>query len=164
MANQEFVECLSQVYQDEVTGEVVFETALSQAESAEQEYILGTILQFETEGKAMLRPLLSKFGLSLVEDDAAKEAAAAAAGQMNALTWTERFAAIRDIVKGTYLPRYEELATLVSEKEDTETARIAAFMGRHERAILELAENIVAGRPDPAAPVAALLHFPLPKE
>ena len=79
------------------------------------------------------------------------------------MPWVERFAAMREIVKANYLPRYEELGTLVTAEEDPEAARIASFMGDHERALVQLAENIIAGTPDPAAPVARLLHFPLPQ-
>ncbi|MEE4361141.1 MAG: hypothetical protein V2I63_06410 [Pseudomonadales bacterium] len=82
---------------------------------------------------------------------------------MNSLPWAERFGAMRDLVTAHYLPRYEELASLVSADEDPEAARIAAFMGGHERALLTLAENVVAGVDDPAAPVVRLLHFPLPR-
>ena len=82
---------------------------------------------------------------------------------MGALPWVERFAAIQEVVKSTYLPRYLELATLVSKDDDAEAARIAAFMGTHERAIVEVAANVMSGHPDPVAPVAALLHFPLPR-
>jgi hypothetical protein len=79
------------------------------------------------------------------------------------LPWVERFVALRSLVEANYLPRYVELATLVSVEEDREAARIAAFMGAHERALVKLAANVISGHDDPAAPVAALLHFPLPR-
>lgn len=68
---------------------------------------------------------------------------------------------MRDTVKENYLPRYLELVTLVSESEDPEAAKLAKFMGDHERALVATAENIILGREDPASPVVALLHFPL---
>jgi hypothetical protein len=75
----------------------------------------------------------------------------------------ERFVTLRSLVEANYLPRYLELGTLVSAEEDREAARIAAFMAVHERAVVELAGNVISGKADPAAPVAALLHFPLPR-
>lgn len=163
MTTKEFRECLMDVYQGEVTGEVAFESMLRKAESPEQTYVLGTVLQFETEGKAMLRPLLARFGLPMVDDAEAKAAAGEASSQMNAAPWKERFAALSEIVKTSYLPRYTELATLVSTDEDAEAARIAIFMGDHERALVALADNVAAEVDDPAAPVAKLLNFPLPR-
>ena len=163
MPSKEFEECLIDVYHGEVTGEVAFESMLSKAETDEQRYIVGTMLQFETEGKAMIRPLLMRFGLPMLDGPDGRSAGAAASNQMNSLPWVERFAAMSEIVKANYLPRYEELATLITSEEDPEAARIAAFMGDHERALVQLADNVIAGVPDPAAPVAQLLHFRLPR-
>jgi hypothetical protein len=53
------------------------------------------------------------------------------------------------------------LATLVSDEEDAEAARIARFMGDHERALVALSDNVAQGVDNPAAPAAAILHFPL---
>ena len=162
MATKEFQECLVDVYRGELTGEVAFERMLASAETDEQRYILGTMLQFETEGKAIIRPLLMRFGLPMLDAPDGRSDGAAASTQMNRLPWLERFGTMREIVKSNYLPRYEELATFITPEEDPEAARIASFMGDHERALVQLADNIISGAPNPAAPVAKLLHFPLP--
>src|SRR5262245_50977118 len=99
------------------------------------------MLQFETEGKAIMRPLLMRLGLSMLEDPESRSGGAAAAAAMSGLGWGERFGALRQVVESTYLPRYLELATLVSPEGDAEAARIAAFMGTHERAVVTVAEN-----------------------
>ncbi len=163
MASREFVECLTEVYRGEQLGEVAFEGMLVAAEGPEQRYLLGTLLQLETEAKAMLRPLLVRCGLPLRNDPEAAAGGAQAAEQWNALPWVERFQLLRDIVNTTYLPRYRELGTLVSPEEDAETARVARFMGDHEASLIVMSDRVIAGEPDPAAPVAALLHFPLPR-
>ncbi len=163
MASREFVECLSDVYRGEQLGEVAFEGMLAAGEGPEQHYLLGTLLQLETEAKAMLRPLLVRCGLPLRDDPGAATGGAQTAEQMNALPWVERFQMLREIVNTTYLPRYRELGTLVSPDEDAETARIARFMGDHEASLVVMSDLVIAGKPDPAAPVAALLHFPLPR-
>ena len=162
MATKEFQDCLIDVYRGEITGEVAFEGMLAIADNQDQRYVLGTMLQFETEGKAIIRPLLMRYRLSMLDDPTGRADGAAASVQMNSLPWVDRFATMREIVKTSYLPRYEELATLISTDEDPEAARIAKFMGDHERALVELASNVVAGHSDPAAPVAKLLNFPLP--
>ena len=161
MPHQDFLDCLTEVYVGEQIGEVAFEALLAKAETPEQTYIMGSLLQFETEGKALIRPVLSRLGLSLLDSPRGQTDGLAASNSMGDLPWTERFAAMRDIVKENFLPRYTELATLVSEQEDPEAAKLAKFMGDHERALVATAENIVQGREDPAAPVIALLHFPL---
>jgi len=160
---QAFRECLIDVYRGEVAGEGFFTGLLGIAADVHQRYIVGSMLQFETEGKAILRPLLMRLGLSMLEDPDIRGGGAAAAAGMNALAWGERFAALRDVVESTYLPCYLELATLVCPDEDAEAARIADFMGAHERAVVTVAENVFSGHPDPVAPIAALLHFPLPR-
>lgn len=163
MTNKLFLECLTDVYCGELTGEVAFEAMLRKAEDAEQRYILGSLLQFETEGKAVIRPVLARYGVSMLDDPQGRQDGAAASSEMNQLPWKERFATMRDIVRENYLPRYLELATLVSAQEDPEAAELAKFMGDHETALVATAENIVAGRENPAAPVVELLHFPLPR-
>ena len=160
MVTKAFQECLIDVYRGEVTGEAAFESMLGGADGVQETYVVGSLLQLETEGKAIIRPLLMRFGLSLIDPEG-RAAGAAGGEQLGSLAWVERFVALRDLVQATYLPRYLELATLVSPEDDHEAARVAAFMGTHERAVLEVAENIIAGHADPVGPVAALLHFPL---
>jgi hypothetical protein len=163
MVTKAFQECLIDVYRGEVSGEAAFESMLGSAEDAQQRYVLGSLLQFETEGKAIIRPLLMRLGLSMLEDPEGRAGGAAGGAQLSSLSWVDRFAALQGLVEVTYLPRYEELGTLVSPEEDREAARIASFMAQHERALIQLASNVVAGHADPAAPVAALLHFRLPR-
>jgi hypothetical protein len=163
MVSKAFTECLIDVYRGEIVGEAVFGGMLELAGNVQQRYILGSMLQFETEGKAIIRPLLMRLGLSMLEDSDGRTAGAAGAARLNVLPWVERFAALEEAVKTKYLPRYLELATLVSAEEDQEAARLAAFMGTHERAIVAIAANIAGHKPDPVAPIANLLNFPLPR-
>ena len=161
MVSKAFTECLVDVYRGEVVGEAVFGRMLELAEDMQQRYVLGSMLQFETEGKAIIRPILMRLGLSMLEDPEGRTAGTAGAARLNALPWVERFAALQEAVKSKYLPRYLELATLVSAEDDAEAARLAAFMGAHERAIVAVAGNVAEGKPDPVAPIVKLLHFPL---
>ncbi len=161
MVSKVFLECLSDVYHDEQTGEAAFEAMLAIAEDDQQRYILASLMQLETEGKAIIRPTLMKYGISLMETPEVRTTASAAAGEINQLPWTERFGALADMVKNVYLPRYEELASLVTAEEDPEAFRIAQFMGDHERALVAASEKVATGQSDPMEPVVALLHFPL---
>ncbi|MEP0068005.1 hypothetical protein [Pyruvatibacter sp.] len=163
MVSKEFKECLVDVYQGELAGEAVMEVMLGAAETPKQTYILGSLLQLETEGKALIRPTLVKCGLSILDTAGDMSEGEAAIREMNSLPWVERFTAIRDVTRAQYLPRYEELSTLVTVEEDRDAATLAAFMGDHERAVISMAERVIAGAPDPAGPVVDLLRFPLPK-
>ena len=66
MVSRIFLECLSDVYHGEQTGEVAFEAMLASAENDEQHYILASLLQLETEGKALLRPTLMKYDVGFI--------------------------------------------------------------------------------------------------
>ena len=138
MVTKAFHECLIDVYRGEVSGEAAFESMLGTADGVQQQYVMGSLVQFETEGKAIIRPLLMRLGLSMLEDSEGRAAGAAGGAQLGSLPWVERFAALRGLVEVNYLPRYLELGTLVSAEEDREAARIAAFMAdaraRHRRA------------------------------
>ncbi len=163
MTSSAFRECLLDIYRGEVLGEAVFAEMLAGAKGPDEVYVIGSLLQFETEGKALVRPVLARLGLSMIESAEGRAQGAGAGAQLGALPWLDRFAAMHETVSTQFLPRYEELAGLVRAEDDPEAARVAAFMGAHERALVAVAANIVAGTADPVAPVAALLHFPLPK-
>ena len=161
MVSKAFKECLIDIYRGEQVGEAIFEASLLKADDDEQRYVLGSMLQLETEGKAKIRPVLMKFGLSVAEQaEARTEGASAAAGLLD-MSWSEQFDAMAKGIEAVYLPKYERLATLVTEDEDAEAYELATFMGQHERAVMTAAENIASGQPNPMAPVVDLLHFPL---
>jgi hypothetical protein len=163
MPSSLFRDCLADVYLGEQTGEAAFGAMLARAADDAERHVVATLLQAETEAKAMMRPLLFRLGLPMTDNADARAGAEAGAAQLGALPWRERFAALADMVTATYLARYEELAALVTPEEDAEAARIARFMGDHERALLGAARAVAAGAADPVAPVTALLRHPLPR-
>ena len=161
MVSQIFSEALLSVYHGEQFGEAVFESLLPEAENQEQSYILGSLLQLESEGKAVMRPVLTRLGLPLDENPDSRPRGLASAHALKEMPWRDMFAAMANGIRAKGLPQYEELATLVSAEEDGEAYELANFMGQHERAVLAVAENIAAGRLNPMAPVIEILHFPL---
>lgn len=163
MVSKSFLEALLDVYHGEQFGEAVFEELLSQAEDQEQRYILGSLLQLESEGKAIMRPVLTKLGLSLDEDPKSRPRGVAGAQGLHDLPWKEKFAAMAAGIRAKGLPQYEELGTLVTPEEDQEAFALAQFMGKHERAILAASENIATGASGSISPVVEILHFPLIK-
>ena len=71
--NKKFKECLLDVYHSEQTGEMIFEYLLKYAQNKEERYIYGSMLQFETEAKAVMRPLLLKLDLPIGEEMVSRE-------------------------------------------------------------------------------------------
>ena len=65
--NQRFKECLLEVYHSEITGEVIFESMLQNAKNSEERFIFGSMLQLETEAKAIMRPTLVHLDLKKEE-------------------------------------------------------------------------------------------------
>lgn len=134
---------------------------LQHAENDEQIYILGALLQLETEGKVKIRPLLARLGLPLNDDAKSIARGVSMAQAMLNTPWTEKFVAMADGIKANGLPQYEALADMVSADDDAEALQVASFIGAHERVILKVCENIIAGAPDPTAPLTTFLDFPL---
>ena len=158
--NQKFKECLLEVYLGEQAGEMIFESMLTMAEDDNQRYIFSNMLQLETEGKAIMRPLLVKLGLPIEENKSLRNQGLEIAESFKGMSFKEQFENIHQSVKKIYLPQYEELSTLVGE-EDSEASFIANFMGEHERSILLAAENIIKDKPNPVQPIRDLLRFPI---
>jgi len=158
--NQKFKECLLEVYLGEQAGEMIFESMLNNAEDANQRYIFNNMLQLETEGKVIMRPLLVKLGIPIEENKLLRNQILETAESLKGMSFKEQFENIHQSVKNIYLPQYEELSTLVDE-EDSEAFFIANFMGEHERSILLAAENIIKDKPNPIQPIKDLLRFPI---
>ena len=158
--NKEFKDCLLDVYLGEQAGEMIFESMLTMTEDESQRYIISNMLQLETEGKAIMRPLLVKLGISIEENKPLRERGIEIADTFRGMPFKEQFENIYQSVKNYYLPQYEELATLVDE-EDSDAFYIANFMGEHERSILLASENIIKDRPNPVQPIRDILKFPI---
>ena len=159
--NQKFKECLLEVYLGEQAGEMIFEAMLPKAEDENQRYIFSNMLQLETEGKAIMRPLLVKLGIPIEENKLLRQQGLEIAETFAGMTFKEQFENIYQSVKNHYLPMYEELSTLIDEEEDKEAYFIAKFMGDHERSILLASENIINDVSDPVQPIRDLLRFPI---
>ena len=65
--NQKFKDCLLEVYHAEQAGEIIFESLVKNAKNRYELFIFGSMLQLETEAKAIMRPTLIKLDLSIEE-------------------------------------------------------------------------------------------------
>ena len=158
--NKRFKECLLDVYHAEQTGEVIFESMLRYAQNKEERFILGSMLQLETEAKAIMRPSLVQLELPIEEELLSREQGIIIGESFKEIPFAELMQNIEQSVRNIYLPQYEELETLITE-EDSDYFKLAKFMGDHERALLLSAENINSNFEDPMKPVTEMLRFPI---
>ena len=158
--NKRFKECLLDVYHAEQTGEVIFESMLRYAQNKEERFILGSMLQLETEAKAIMRPSLVQLELPIEEEKLSREQGIIIGESFKEIPFAELMQNIEQSVRNIYLPQYEELETLITE-EDSDYFNLAKFMGDHERALLLSAENINSNFDDPMKPVTEMLRFPI---
>jgi hypothetical protein len=160
MADVAFMKGVSELYQGEALGEVVFGGLLKTAENDEQRYKLGTMLQLETETKARLRPLAFRHGLDLAEDPAFRAEGMSVVEGLSRMSWQQKMQSVHDVLRDRYIPRYKEI-TAIAPAEDRE---IAESMVEHETALFEMARRELSGMSDRSAePVVALLKYPLPR-
>ena len=158
--NKRFKECLLDVYHAEQTGEVIFESMLRYAQNKEERFILGSMLQLETEAKAIMRPSLVQLELPIEEEKLSREQGIIIGESFKEMPFAELMQNIEQSVRNIYLPQYEELEILITE-EDSDYFNLAKFMGDHERALLLSAENINSNFDDPMKPVTEMLRFPI---
>jgi hypothetical protein len=156
MSRQHVVE---ELYQGEVFGEALFNRMLRDVDDDRQRHVVASLLQLETETKALLRPTVAARGLRLDEDDAQRthgETIAAAPGE---LTWLDKMERLRAGIADHYLPRYQRIAA----EAGADDRDVTAMMVRHEAALLEVVTREAAGLVETSlAPLAEHLHHPLP--
>jgi len=150
---------VEELYQGEVFGEAVFDRMLRDLDDDRQRHVVGSLLQLETETKALLRPAMAARGLPLAEDGAQRTAGVATGASLSSLTWLAKMQGLRDGIAGHYLPRYQQLVAEAAP-EDRE---VTELMVRHETALLEVVTREAAGETEGSlAPLADLLRHPLP--
>ena len=158
--NKKFKECLLEVYHSEQIGEMIFEYLLKYAQNKEERYIYGSMLQFETEAKAVMRPLLSKLDLPIGEEIVSRERGIEIGLSLKEVPFKELMKDVEKSIENHYLPLYEELESLADE-EEAEERFVSKFMGDHERALLLTAQNFILDRNDSIKPIINMLRFPL---
>jgi len=159
MSLDEFKVGLSELYQGEVIGEVVFSRLLTRFGSADQQYKLASLLQLETETKARLRPTAMKLGVDLVELDESHDRGEEFDRSFEGMDWRAAMAHLARVVV-PYVERYRQIA----ETAPTEYKELADSMVAHELAVQNYAELEAAGQGDNSLDgVVKQLIFPLPR-
>jgi hypothetical protein len=159
MSLEEYKLALEEQYQGEVTGEVSICQLLKQFASPRQQYLLGTMLQLETETKARLRPAAASLGIDLVESDQAHADGEALAELAKGLDWQSSMRTLEGPL-ADFTSRYREIASIAPP----EFKELADSMVIHEESLLNLARSEANGEIDDSIDaVIDQLVFPLPK-
>ena len=103
--NSKFKECLLEVYHAEQAGEAIFELILQYANNDRERFIFGSMLQLETEAKAIMRPTLVKLKLPIHENTISREQGIKAGEIFKEMSFKERIENIYTSVKNIYLPQ-----------------------------------------------------------
>ena len=158
MSLEEYRAALEEQYQGEVTGEVSVCQLLKQFASPRQQYLLGSMLQLETETKARLRPAAVKLGINLIESDAARSDGEALADLVKGLDWQASMRALEGAL-ADFTSRYREIASIAPP----EFKELADSMVTHEESLLNLSRSEASGEIDDSIEaVVDQLVFPLP--
>tara|TARA_A200000113_G_scaffold200856_1_gene194271 strand:+ start:126 stop:545 length:420 start_codon:yes stop_codon:yes gene_type:complete len=139
---------------------MIFEYLLKYAQNKEERYIYGSMLQFETEAKAVMRPLLLKLDLPIGEEIVSRERGIEIGLSLKEVPFKELMKDVEKSIENHYLPLYEELENLADE-EEAEECFVSKFMGDHERALLLTARNFLLDKDDSIKPITSMLRFPL---
>ncbi|MGH9210047.1 MAG: hypothetical protein ACRD2C_05125 [Acidimicrobiales bacterium] len=130
MSRQHVVE---ELYQGEVFGEALFNRMLRDADDDRQRHVVASLLQLETETKALLCQAVAARRLRLEEDEAQRASGETIAASLGDLTWLDKMERLRAGIADHFLPRYQRIAA-EAEADDRE---VTALMVRHEAALLE---------------------------
>ena len=158
MSLEEYKVGLSEQYQGEVIGEVVINCLLPVFRSPREQYLLGTVLQLETETKARLRPVAAQLGIDIIEAAESREAGFAFRKLVDGLDWHDSMKVFAEALI-PYVNRYQKILDIAPP----EYKQIAEMMVVHERSIQQLWEREALGEGDSAIDeINGQLLFPLP--
>ncbi len=152
-----YLDAVMSVYQGEVLGESMFSGLLAAAASKHQPYF-AAMLQMETEAKAMLRPLLMRRGLSIVESETWRQEGYGHAARLGALSWPDFLRVFIEEIR-VYVDRYQGFA----DQAPPEDRDALLAMVEHEKSFIRFAEAAQQGKPAEAlAALTSQLKVQLP--
>lgn len=150
---------LTELYQGEVFGEMFYSILLQQFRAPAQQYLLGSLLQLETENKARIRPFSFEQNIDLVESEEKRAEATKSLRHTETMEWAEAAASLIPISEDA-VESYRKIAATAPEAWKP----LADAMVEHETLILHATKLAADGEDEKAAGlVASCLAFPLPK-
>jgi len=158
-----YAEALLDFYAVEVQGEAVYSALHGAAKTDAERLRWATLLQLETETKAWLRAPMLANGVSIAEPTEERDKGVALARPLGALPWAVQMQALREAIRGDFIPRYQAHAEAARERGAGDEEAVCRYMVEHERAQLEFAERELAGASSDRSlePLVKLLRYPL---
>jgi len=150
---------VAELYAAEILGEALATHWLDLASDPNEKYKLSLFLQLESEAKVRLRPLLARYGIPLVENEALRSEAAAEAAELASRPWREAMAMLAELAL-PYAERFEALLD-AAPREDVP---LVLFMVDHERSVMRMAEREAAGESVMDRELLVMLAYPIPRE
>ena len=146
------------LYQGEVYGEGLFSAMVARAAHPLRRRQFEVMLQYESETKIRLRPLLARLGLPLEEHASARAAGLARGAHYAALPWPDFLSEFHASIR-RYIADYEAIARLGPPSDQP----MLRSMVEHEQAFLWYLERELAGDSQHSLErIVGLLQHPLP--
>jgi hypothetical protein len=156
MNHDAYLAGIAELYAAEVLGEGLASRWLELSPNPEQQYKLSLFLQLESEAKIRLRPLLSKYGLTLVEDQRQRAAGTAVAEKFASMTWTAAMAELA-VLAQPYVDRFRALL----DAAPPDDVPLVTFMVNHEAAVIRIARHESVGKETMAHELLPMLLYPM---
>jgi len=149
---------VAELYAAEVLGEGLASRWLELTSEPDQRYKLELFLQLESEAKVRIRPLLARYGLSLVEDQRQRAAGAAVAERFAAMRWKDALAELA-VLAVPFRDRFQALLA-AAPPEDVPWV---SFMANHEASVIRFAQREADGDGSMELDLLPLLLCPMPR-
>jgi xanthine/CO dehydrogenase XdhC/CoxF family maturation factor len=156
MDKSDYLKGIGELYAAEVLGEALANRWLELATDTTQKYKLALFLQLESEAKVKLRPLLARYGVSLVEDARDKSAGSAAAEQFASQPWKAAMATLAKLA----VPYADRFRSLLQDAPPQDVP-LVRFMVDHEESVARIAEREASGEAAMESELVVMLAHPI---
>jgi hypothetical protein len=155
MDQADYLRGIQELYGAEVEGEGMATRWLELTTDPEQQYKLSLFLQLESEAKVRLRPLLARYGISLIEEASQRNLGAKEAERFAAQPWKEAMAGLSKLC----LPYAQRFRSLL-EVAPPEDVPLILFMIDHEESFSRVTGREAMGEAAMATQLVIMLAHP----
>lgn len=152
-------EHILELFQGEVLAEALFDAMIHHCKDDRERYVLGTMLQLETETKARLRQAVAERAMPFAEDTSKRDIGRGLAKKLENATWTAKMHTLFNILNDVYVPRYHE----INEAAGAQDKKITEYMVLHETSLREALRREMNGQKESSVEtILPQLRYPLP--
>jgi len=155
MDKTEYFKGIWELYAAEIEGEAMAARWLELATDPDQQYKLSLFLQLESEAKVRLRPLLARYGISLIEDPAQRSVGVKEAERFATQPWKEAMAGLSKMCL-PFAARFRSLLPFAPPED----VPLILFMIDHEETFSNITAKESAGEPAMNTELVVMLAHP----